>query len=55
MGGQRDVTLAMLVAQQLDMYEWNFAAVLASLLLFFSLVVFLVFDKMIGIERMFSR
>jgi ABC-type spermidine/putrescine transport system permease subunit I len=55
MGGQRDVTLAMLVAQQLDMYEWNFAAVLASLLLFFSLLVFFIFDKMIGIERMFVR
>ncbi|WP_293802014.1 ABC transporter permease [uncultured Bosea sp.] len=55
MGGQRDVTLAMLIAQQLDMYEWNFAAVLASMLLFFSLAVFFIFDKMIGIERMFAR
>lgn len=55
MGGQRDVTLAMLVAQQLDMYEWNFAAVLASLLLLFSLAVFFIFDRMIGIERMFAR
>ncbi|MDJ1466144.1 ABC transporter permease [Nitratireductor sp. GZWM139] len=55
LGGQRDVTIAMLIAQQLDMYEWNFAAVLASLLLFFSLLVFAIFDRMIGIERMFVR
>lgn len=55
MGGRRDVTLAVLIAQNIDMYDWNFAAALAAVLLCFSLIVFYVFDRVIGIDKIFKR
>jgi ABC-type spermidine/putrescine transport system permease subunit I len=54
-GGPRDMTVAMLIAQQLDMYDWNSAAALSAVLLGFALVVFAVFDRAIGIDNLFRR
>jgi ABC-type spermidine/putrescine transport system permease subunit I len=54
-GGPREMTIAMLIAQQLDMYDWNAAAALSAILLVFALMVFAVFDRLVGIDKLFAR
>lgn len=52
-GGPRDMTISTLIAQQLEMYDWNFAAALAAVLLCTALVCFAVFDRAIGMDKLF--
>jgi len=54
-GGPRDMTVSTLIGQQLEMYEWNFAAALAAILLGIALISFAVFDKAIGMDKLFKR
>lgn len=54
-GGPRDMTVSTFIGQQLEMYEWNFAAALAAVLLAIALISFAVFDKAIGMDKLFKK
>jgi putative spermidine/putrescine transport system permease protein len=54
-GGPRDLMIAVLVEQQVEMFNWPFASALAVLLLVAALVVFAAFAKSLGIEQIFAR
>ena len=54
-GGPRDLMIAVLVEQQVEMFHWPFASALAVLLLVAALLVFAGFAKSLGIEQIFAR
>lgn len=53
-GGQRDIMISMLIAQQVNTLNWGFAATLALVLLVIALVIFLVFDRILGVNRLYG-
>jgi putative spermidine/putrescine transport system permease protein len=54
-GGPRDIMIAVLVQQQVELFNWPFASALAVLLLAAALFVFAGFAKGLGIEQAFAR
>jgi hypothetical protein len=54
-GGPRDLMIAVLVEQQVEMFNWPFASALAVLLLAAALLVFAAFARSLGIEQIFAR
>jgi ABC-type spermidine/putrescine transport system permease subunit I len=54
LGGQRDVMISMLIAQQVTLIKWGFAAALALLLLAVALGVYVVFTRLLGVERLYG-
>ncbi|HEY7030595.1 MAG TPA: ABC transporter permease [Thermomicrobiales bacterium] len=54
LGGQRDVMISILIAQQVTLIKWGFAAALALILLVVSLVVYVVFTRVLGVERLYG-
>jgi ABC-type spermidine/putrescine transport system permease subunit I len=54
-GGPRDLMIAVLVEQQVEMFNWPFASALAVLLLVAALSVFAGVAKGLGIEQAFAR
>jgi putative spermidine/putrescine transport system permease protein len=53
-GGQRDVTISMMIAQQVTTLNWGFAAALALILLVIALLIYLLFNRILGVERLYG-
>jgi putative spermidine/putrescine transport system permease protein len=54
-GGPRDLTISVLIQQEVDLFDWPFASALAVLLLAAALLVFAGFAKTLGVEEAFAR
>jgi putative spermidine/putrescine transport system permease protein len=53
-GGQRDIMISMLIAQQVNTLNWGFAAALALVLLVIALLIFLIFNKVLGVDKLYG-
>ncbi len=53
-GGPRDVMISMLIAQQVNTLNWGFASALALGLLVISMAIYLVFNRVLGVERLYG-
>lgn len=53
LGGPRDITLSMLIANQVDQLNWSYAAVLSAVLLATALVIIALFHRLPGIGGAF--
>ncbi|MCW2473069.1 MULTISPECIES: ABC transporter permease [unclassified Symbiopectobacterium] len=55
MGSPRDTMIAMVIENQLEVYfNWGFASALSALLLLCTLVLFWVYVRVVGLERLFE-
>ena len=54
LGGQRDVMISMLIQQQVSQLNWGFGAALALVLLVMALGIYLLFTRLLGVERVFG-
>jgi putative spermidine/putrescine transport system permease protein len=54
LGGQRDIMISMLIQQQVVQLKWGFASALALALLVISLIIYLVFVRLLGVQRIFG-
>jgi putative spermidine/putrescine transport system permease protein len=54
-GGPKDLMIAVLINQQVDLFDWPFASALAVLLLAAALLVYVVFARSLGVEQAFGR
>ena len=54
LGGQHDVMISILIAQQVTLIKWGFASALAFILLIVALVIYVVFSKVLGVERLYG-
>ncbi|MDQ3226947.1 MAG: ABC transporter permease [Chloroflexota bacterium] len=54
LGGQRDVMISMLIQQQISQLNWGFGAALALVLLLMALAIYLLFTRLLGVERVFG-
>ena len=52
-GGPRDLTLSMLIAQQVDLLNWPYAACLSATLLVATLVIIALFQQLPGVRDVF--
>jgi putative spermidine/putrescine transport system permease protein len=53
MGGLREVMISMLIETQVsELLNWGFASALATILLVFTLIIFFLFKRFLGFERM---
>lgn len=53
-GGPKDLMISILIAQQVTILNWPFGSALATVLLIGSLLVYVVFNRILGVERMFG-
>ena len=53
-GGPRDVMISMMIFQQVNVPNWGFAAALALILLVIAMVIYLVFNKILGVEQLYG-
>ncbi len=54
LGGQRDIMVSMLIQQQISQLNWGFGAALALVLLVLALGIYLLFTRLLGVERVFG-
>jgi putative spermidine/putrescine transport system permease protein len=54
LGGQRDVTIAMLIDQQVGQLRWGVGSALGLVLLVIALAVYIVFVRLLGVNRLFG-
>lgn len=55
MGSPRDTMIAMVIENQLEVYfNWGFASALSTLLLLCTLLLFWVYVRVVGLERLFE-
>ncbi len=54
-GGPQDLMIAVLIQQQVDLFNWPLASALAVLLLAAALLIFAVFVRTLGVEQAFGR
>jgi ABC-type spermidine/putrescine transport system permease subunit I len=54
-GGPQDMMIAVLIEQQVSLFNWPLAAALATVLLGFTLIVFWVFNRILGVEQVFGE
>ena len=54
LGGQRDVMISMLIAQLVTQIRWGLASALAVLLLAVALGVYVLFTRILGVERVYG-
>ena len=55
LGGQRDVMVSMLIQQQVTQLKWGVASALALVLLVLSLGIYVVFTRLLGVQRLFGE
>jgi len=53
-GGPRDVMISMMIFQQVNVPNWGFASALALILLVIAMVIYLVFNKILGVEQLYG-
>lgn len=55
MGSQEDSMISMIIESQIETYfDWGFASALATILLACTLVLFLVYERVVGLNRLFE-
>ncbi|MDP9365130.1 MAG: ABC transporter permease [Chloroflexota bacterium] len=54
LGGQRDVMISMLIAQLVTQLKWGFASALALVLLVTAIGIYVVFSRLLGVERLYG-
>lgn len=54
LGGQRDVMISMLIQQQISQLNWGFGAALALVLLILALGIYVLFTRLLEVERVFG-
>jgi len=55
MGGARDTMIAVIIEQQVEqLLDWHFASALSTVLLAVTAVAFVVYDRVVGMERLFE-
>jgi putative spermidine/putrescine transport system permease protein len=54
-GGPRDLMIAVLIQQQVELFNWPFASALAVVLLAAALLVFAIFARTLGITETLGR
>jgi len=55
MGGARDTMIAVIIEQQVEqLLDWHFASTLSTVLLAVTAVAFVVYDRVVGMERLFE-
>jgi len=54
-GGPQDLMIAVLVQQQVDLFNWPLASALAVVLLAAALLIFAIFVRTLGVEQAFGR
>ncbi|HET7095120.1 MAG TPA: ABC transporter permease [Thermomicrobiales bacterium] len=54
LGGQRDIMISMLIQQQVTQLRWGFASALGLALLVISLIFYLAFVRLLGVQRIFG-
>lgn len=54
LGGPSDMTVSMLIAQEVEIYEWDVASAHAALLLAGTLIVVLAFSRVVSLDRAFG-
>ncbi|MGH2614117.1 MAG: ABC transporter permease [Thermomicrobiales bacterium] len=54
LGGQRDIMVSMLIQQQVDLLKWGFGSALALVLLVLALAIYLLFTRLLGVERVYG-
>lgn len=56
LGGRRDMTIAMLIAQQFNaLLNWGFGSALAVVLFVVAIGIMVVFHRLMGVERLYGR
>ncbi len=53
-GGPKDLMISVLIAQQVDLFNWPFASALATVLLIGALLIFVIFNRILGVEKIFG-
>jgi putative spermidine/putrescine transport system permease protein len=53
-GGPKDLMISVLIAQQVDLFNWAFASALAAVLLIGALLIFVIFNRILGVEKIFG-
>lgn len=53
-GGPKDLMISVLIAQQVNLFNWPFASALAAVLLFGALLIFVIFNRILGVEKIFG-
>ncbi len=53
-GGPKDLMISVLIAQQVNLFDWPFASALAAVLLFGALLIFVIFNRILGVEKIFG-
>lgn len=51
LGGASDMTISMLIAQEVDLYRWDVGAAMATLLLAMTLVALLAFSRFVSLDK----
>jgi len=51
LGGPSDMTISMLIAQEVDLYRWDVGAAMAALLLVMTLVALLGFSRFVSLDK----
>lgn len=55
MGGQQDTMISMVIENQIETYfDWGFAAALSSVLLVCTLLLFWLYQRVVGLEKLFE-
>ena len=54
LGGQRDVTVSILIEQWVTRNDWGFASALAVVLLVVAIGIYVVFSRVLGVERLYG-
>jgi len=55
MGNEQDSMISMLIESQVEVYfDWGFASALASILLGCTLVLFVIYERVVGLQRLFE-
>ncbi len=55
MGSPQDGMISMLIESQVETYfDWNFASALASVLLFCTILLFVAYERFVGLKRLFE-
>ena len=56
MGGLRDVMISMLIETQVnELLNWGFASAMATIFLFLTLIIFFIFNRFLGFEKMWGN
>ena len=52
LGGPTDMTISMLIAQEVDLYRWDYAAALATVLLLMTLIAVFAVSRLVSLDKL---